>query len=256
MVPVWQEAGIEVTEIFGIRKAPPADVAFLHIDLSVIPPAYLEFARCYPVAINGSVADIRKSRLSILRVDLRSGYSGPVIVKSSHNFAGNPERFFFHNRSRLQRLFTRKPTLPSYPIRLESKADYRIYENATEVPAAVWTCDDLVVEKFMPERHGDLYCLREWYFCGSENFQWVELSSDPIFTAGQQAHHLQVPLPPELPALREKLGFDYGKFDFTMVDGRPVVFDFNKTTGLMNPQGKEIGSVARQLAGGIAGYFR
>ena len=49
LIPVWKEAGIEVIQVFGTREAPPADVAFLHVDLSVIPPAYLEFARRYPV---------------------------------------------------------------------------------------------------------------------------------------------------------------------------------------------------------------
>jgi len=255
MIQAWKAAGIEVMEVFGTREAPPADVAFLHIDLSIIPPAYLKFAQRYPIVLNGTVTDIRKSHLSLLRIDPGSDYSGPVIVKSALNCAGDPEMVYFRHRSKLQRLFNRKPPGPSHPIRIESKADYRIYATPMEVPEALWKCPDLVIEKFMPEQHNGLYCLREWYFCGDKSVQWVELSPDPIFTSGQQVHHLDVPIPSELHALRKKLGFDYGKFDFTMVDGKPVIFDFNKTTGVIDPKAPKTLEMVQELAGGIDAYF-
>lgn len=255
LIPVWKEAGIEVTEVFGTGKAPPADVAFLHVDVSVVPSAYLELARQYPIMINGAISDIRKSRLSLLRVDPRSDYAGPVIIKSALNCAGDSEMVYFRHRSKLRRIFVRKPPRPSYPMHLERKEDYRIYATSVEVPASIWECADLVVEKFMPERHDGLYCLREWYFCGDKSLQWVELSPHPIFTSGQRAPHLDTPVPPELQALRERLGFDYGKFDYTMVDGKAIPFDFNKTTGVMDPQGKEIQEVAQHLARGLEVYF-
>jgi len=255
MIPVWKEAGIEVTEIFGVRDAPPADVALLHVDVSVVPPAYLELARRYPVMMNKTVADIRKSRLSLLRVGPESDYAGAVIVKSSLNCAGDPEMVYFRHRSKLRRIFFRKPPRPSYPMILERKEDYRIYATPAEVPASMWECADLVIEKFMPERHDGLYCLREWYFCGNKSVQRVELSPDPIFTSGKQVHHLDIPVPPELQTLRERLGFDYGKFDYTMVDGKAVAFDFNKTTGLVYPLGEEIHEMVQELARGLDAYF-
>jgi len=255
MIQAWKAAGIEVIEVFGIREAPPADVAFLHIDLSVVPSAYLKFTRRYPVVLNGAVADIRKSHLSLLRVDPGSNYAGPVIVKSALNCAGDPEMVYFRYRSKFRRIFDRKPPHPSHHVRIESKADYRVYATPTEMPASMWKCPGLVVEKFMPERHDGLYCLREWYFCGEKSVQWVELSPNPIFTSGQQVHHLDVPLHPELQALRKRLGFDYGKFDYTMVDGRPVIFDFNKTTGVVDPQAEKTQEMVQQLVPGLDPYF-
>ena len=156
MIPLWKEAGIEVTEVFGVRDAPPADVAFLHVDVSVVPPAYLELARRYPVTVNANIADIRKSRLSVLRVSPGSDYAGPVIVKSSLNCAGDPEMVYFRHRSKFRRLYVRKSPRPAYPMHLEHKKDYRIFESPAEVPAAMWECADLVVEKFMPEKLDDL----------------------------------------------------------------------------------------------------
>lgn len=255
MVPLWKKAGIQVTEVFGVRDAPPADVAFLHVDLSVVPPAYLELARRYPVVVNGANSDIRKSRLSLLRLERHSNYAGPVIVKTALNCAGDSEMVYFRHRSKFRRLYVRKSPWPSYPMRMERKADYRLYDSPSEVPEAVWECGDLVVEKFMPERHANLYCLREWYFCGNRSAQWAELSPDPIFTSGERIPHLDIPVPPELQALRERLGFDYGKFDYTMVDGKAMPFDFNKTSGVINAEGKDVHELAVKLAPGLDIYF-
>jgi len=85
--------------------------------------------------------------------------------------------------------------------------------------------------------------------------QRVELSPEPIFTSGQQVRHLDIPVPPELQALREKLGFDYGKFDYTMVEGRAMPFDFKQDARRGGPAGEEIRTMARQLAGGFDAYF-
>jgi hypothetical protein len=38
-----------------------------------------------------------------------------------------------------------------------------------------------------------------------------------------------VPVPDELRAERQRLGFDYGKFDFVVRDDRPILFDANRT---------------------------
>jgi len=255
LTPIWKEAGIEVAEVFGVREAPPADVAFLHVDLSVIPPAYLKLARRYPLVVNGAIADIRKSHLSSLRVDRQSDYAGPVIVKSSLNCAGDPEMVYFRHRSKFRRVFVRKSPRPSYPMRLERKEDYRLFSSPAEVPASMWQCADLVIEKFMPERYGHLYCLREWYFCGDKSVQRVELSPDPIFTSGELVRHLDIPVPPELQALRKRLGFDYGKFDYTMIDGKAVPFDFNKTIGVIDRKEETVQEMARELAKGLEAYF-
>ena len=254
MIPLWKEAGIEVTEVFGVRDAPPADVAFLHVDVSVVPPAYLELARRYPVTVNASIADIRKSRLSVLRVSRGSDYAGPVIVKSSLNCAGDPEMVYFRHRSKFRRLYVRKSPRPAYPMHLEHKKDYRIFDSPAEVPAAMWECADLVIEKFMPEKLDDLYCVREWYFCGDKSMQLAEVSPDRISDYGEPDPRLDLPVPSELHVLREQFGFDYGKFDYTMVDGKAMPFDFNKTAGVVYID-DEFLAMVREFARGIEAYF-
>ncbi|MCJ7788327.1 MAG: hypothetical protein MUP20_06450, partial [Methyloceanibacter sp.] len=35
--------------------------------------------------------------------------------------------------------------------------------------------------------------------------------------------------PPEMIALREAMRVDFGRFDYVLIDGKPVVFDVNRT---------------------------
>ena len=44
-VPIWRELGLGTEVLFGVRQQSDADLAILHIDLSVVPERYLEFAR-------------------------------------------------------------------------------------------------------------------------------------------------------------------------------------------------------------------
>ena len=60
----WREGGHEVRFVFGPGQFVPADIAVLHVDLSVVPEPYLELAARYPVGINGRVRDIRHSAFS------------------------------------------------------------------------------------------------------------------------------------------------------------------------------------------------
>ena len=64
----------------------------LMLDLSVVPSNYLEFASLYPVAVNGRLADIRKSHVSANLTAPGDGWDGPVIVKSNLNYRGLPEQ--------------------------------------------------------------------------------------------------------------------------------------------------------------------
>jgi hypothetical protein len=40
--------------------------------------------------------------------------------------------------------------------------DYPVCKRIRDVPAWVWVRDDLVVERFVPEKEGDEYALRVW----------------------------------------------------------------------------------------------
>jgi hypothetical protein len=48
-----------------------------------------------------------------------------------------------------------------------------------------------------------------------------------------------VPVPDDLRETRRRLGFDYGKWDFVLHEGRAVLIDANKTPGRPpNPAGR------------------
>jgi hypothetical protein len=88
----WREDGHDVAYLFGTERFVPADIVLVHVDVSVVPESYLEFAARYPIVLNGRVRDIRKTTTS--RYLLRPGddWRGPVIVKTDLNHAGNRER--------------------------------------------------------------------------------------------------------------------------------------------------------------------
>jgi hypothetical protein len=92
MASLWREAGYEVIVLRGAQREVPADLVFVHVDLSVVPDEYLAFAARYPIAVKGLAKDIRKSTTSRHRVRPGDPWSGPVIAKSDLNCAGRPER--------------------------------------------------------------------------------------------------------------------------------------------------------------------
>src|SRR5262245_4443148 len=89
---LWEQQGIKVHHLYGTADFIRADVAFLHVNLSVVPHAYASFARRYPVALNAAVLDIRKRSFSTLALSNPAAYQGEVIVKTDLNSGGSPER--------------------------------------------------------------------------------------------------------------------------------------------------------------------
>ena len=90
----WRNDGHRVDYLFGTRDFRAADLILVHVDLSVVPDQYLEFASRYSIVLNGKISDIRKSAYSKQLLQKGDSYDGPVFVKSDLNFAGGPERNF------------------------------------------------------------------------------------------------------------------------------------------------------------------
>ena len=152
LADIWRRENIKVILLFGVRKFVPADVAFLHVDLSLVPESYIDFARRYPVIVNGRIRDIRKSRYSEQKVNPDDGYKGPVIVKSALNYAGQPERKLLGTAfSRLAlRITSRLPShgskKKSSRLRFRSPRDYQIYEKSSDVPQGLCDRVDFVAQ--------------------------------------------------------------------------------------------------------------
>lgn len=226
----WEAAGLVVKDVYGTDEFIPADAAFLHVDLSVITDEYLNFASRYPKVINGQVHDIRKSFISKNIISEDDTYEGQVIVKTNLNAGGGPELASIFIKRAYHYLRRRLPAWAK-PFGIYSQDDYTIFKNPALVPKKFYHDPKLVVEKFLPEKWGKIYCHRRYLFLGEKEVNQYWLSKDPLCFSGDEIVLDNKPIEPELRSLREKLGFDYGIFDYVMRDGNIILFDVNKTPG-------------------------
>lgn len=234
MSRVWTEQGHSVVEQRGPAAASPeAEIAFLHVDLTRVDPAYIEFLRRYPRTVNLRTADISKRVVSRGIVQRGDGYDGPVIVKTNANCGGLKESSERRVTPWGRLLDSARNRLPwSMRSRLNT-AEYRVIESVDAVPLSVWRNHDLVVERFEPEIKDGLYCLRTWVFCGDRETSSICYARDPIVKShtiiGREALD---GVPDEIRVMRRALGFEFGKFDYVLRDGRVVLFDANRTPSL------------------------
>lgn len=245
LAKIWAKKGHNVFILFGTKKYVPADLALLHVDLSVVPDEYIEFAQHYPIVLNGKVRDIRKSSFSNNIVEQNSTYDGKIIVKSDFNFAGIPERFSGSNAKSISDQIFKKPE------------DYKIYYNLSEVPHHFFNNKGIVVEKFLPEMEKDLYVVRNFHFLGDRTTSTKLTSKHPIVNGDTMIKSETVEPHPDIIEMRRKLNFDYGKFDYVIHKGRVILFDINKTTGSgALPVTPELLAIRRHRAAGIYYYFK
>jgi hypothetical protein len=256
----WREDGHDVTYVFGTRKYVPADLLLLHVNLSVVPDEYIEFASQYPVALNTRVRDIRKSVTSKNLVHPGNDWTGPVVVKSDLNFGGAPERSL--HRSWLQRRSrawrgTRK--IAGQLARRQDFVkwtDYLLFERLEDMPQEWFHRSDVVVERFLPELEDGLYHLRIYQFLG-DRWTCTRLASpQPLFKANMSVAAEEIEPHPEVLAWREELGLDYGKLDYLVHDGQTVLIDVNKTTGASRHlDDDKLRAMRRHQAEGLYAYL-
>ena len=251
----WEADGHKVVEVCGTGQKIDADLAFLNVDLSFVPPEYVEYAMRFPAQINAGITDIRKSTVSRNRVLPGDGYCGAVIVKTAQNHAGRPERYLLRKPGGSQEQTS------GHQIKIDTNSDYKIFSTVSEIPNGVFEDPNLVVERFLPEIHDGRYCIREWMFCGDVSVNCVDLSDSPIISWGTPAPELIQPPPEELRQIRKELRLDYGKLDYVIQDGRPVLYDVNKTTSAGTKDDaddemlKEVSDYGWLLGAGAYKYF-
>lgn len=238
----WLEDGNKVIAVCGDKNYVPADIAIVHVDLSVVPDSYLELANKYPIALNKHVKDIRKSTVSDNLLRKNDNYSGKVIVKSDLNFAGWPERFATGTLRSQQ------------PVSFKLPTDYKIFNQLSDVPEEYFEQKDMVLEKFMPEKEGELYFIRNFLFLGDKNACYRAASYDPVCNSASLLS-LEITEPHrEVFEWRESLKFDYGKFDYVVYKGKPVLLDANKTAGAMKSS-PNMEQILRERSRGIYSYL-
>lgn len=256
LAPFWREDGHEVFHVYGTSKYVPADVVIVHVDLSVVPEAYLEFARRYPIVINGAIRDIRKTTFSDQVVTPADAWNGPVIVKTNDNYGGMPEQI--RNKSSLIHRAARR-LHRIFDLKRDGLVDYPIFANRREVPRRYFSDSRFIVERFCPEvdAHG-LYCTRSLLFLGERSVTLCLRGQNPIVTAATAQSVEEVSADPEMLRARERLRIDYGKLDYVIVNGRPILLDVNKTVGATSrpTTGYDALESRRHRAQGLYDYVR
>jgi hypothetical protein len=247
----WRTQGIAVHVLPDPDTRVAADLAILHVDRTRVPRAYLDCSRRFPRVLNGRVTDISKRRVSRNLVRPGDGFDGPVIVKTDRNCGGFGERA--HSRSPLQRFAGRLRRRLPWTLRGDlATTDYRVFTSPREVPRLVWLNPDLVVERFLPELRDGRFCLRTWVFFGEQETNSLSYATEPIVKSGNVVRRELVPeVPDELRRMRQTMGFDFGKFDYSIVDGRVVLYDANSTPSVGVISREQFLPQARHLAAGL-----
>ncbi|HEY9778468.1 MAG TPA: hypothetical protein V6C81_32215 [Planktothrix sp.] len=256
---IWQDNGFDVGVYIRPTKGARADIAILHVNLTVVPQEYLEFAQSFPIALNGRVADISKREISQQILDRDSKYDGPVLVKGNENYGGAPEKRMegLLAKAAAQTVSVHSTPSPASQFPRLSTYEYYVVDSVNNVPEDVWLNPNLVVEKFLPEKEGDLYIMRNWHFLGDGEYHTKCWGHNPIVKGSHvlKREPITEPIPSELREIRRRLNFDFGKWDYALVDGKPVVFDVNKTPNLGALNEKQAKPKFEILSKGIYKYL-
>lgn len=227
---IWREQGHQVQIARDFH--PAADLCILHHDRTYVSPADIPPAPAGVRVLNAASNDISKRRYSTLLVTPDCGWAGPVILKTNLNHYGAPERR--DGKTAGGELRQKLAKLSWRLARRLPPNDYPVLDGLSEVPDWVWRDESLIVEKFLPERHEGLYCLRGWLFFGAESYGYRMFATHPMVKLKSVVSHEYLLEPPGEPILRlrEKMGFEFGKFDYVVHDGEPILLDANKTPSL------------------------
>lgn len=237
----------EVVVARGLSLRPTGHAALLHVDATVTPDDYVDYGRSFPLCLNLGATDISKCRVSGAVLGVDDDWNGPVIVKSNRNSGGAPERRI---NWRARRAGHAEP-FPEMP----EMDEYRIYDSPEELPDGVTADPNLSVERFVAEREPDGFALRFWVFCGEAERCTRYVSTDKLVKAAKFVRKETVPVPDELRHRRRELGFDYGKFDFVVHQGKAILLDANKTPGRPQNLTNLLAEGAANLADGFEGML-
>lgn len=236
-IPIWRTAGVEVVVARGHRRRIDADAAFLHVDLTQVPEPYLALAASYKRSINARCASIDKRRIGDAGVRRGDGYAGPVIVKTTLNARGLPERETRRAAAgplarwwlrRTDRLAHRAPWWVTGQV-----ASYPVYDRRADVPASVWYDPRFVVQRFVTDRADGQFVVRRWYAMGPAAGVCLCYGRSPHLDGRAITHRVWIddPPPSAVVAARDAFALDFCKIDYLTSGNETVVIDVNKTVG-------------------------
>ncbi len=236
-----------------------------HVDLTVTPPPYREALASFPVAVNGGCVDISKRVVSDAVLRAGEDWDGPVIVKTNANCGGRMEERLLGRRllARLGDSIQRQVSSYLGPVEADRARwsttrsiptdDYPVFPSLDDVPSGILGNPSLVVERFVPEREGDLFALRTYTLLGDRAISRRVVAVGPIVKAGGVVRREPVEPHPDATAAAARFGLDYGKVDYVVHDGRATILDVNRTP-TFGPRLDEEGRrrTAETLAPGLA----
>lgn len=243
LIAEWRKMGLDVEIIYGVRHPIRENLLIPHLDMTITPLEYRCFLEQHTNVLNPRLFDISKSRISHHLVKKEDAYYGPVIVKTDRNCGGLPERKLvvphripWHMLAKIlhrlkKQISERRRSASVRWGRLSflRPADYPVFHSLQDVPAAVFQNKNLVVEKFLPERNGNYYCVRLYYCFGDKEICLWRRSETPVVKGFLPVAIQEVEVPDEIHTLRRELNLDYAKIDFVVRDDRVIVFDINRT---------------------------
>ena len=250
LAAVWKEMGLDVC--FDTSYRDGADLCVLHHNLTRLDPRELPAPPGGAYVINGRATDISKGRYSTLRLLKGEAWNGRVIIKTQANYFGLPE---FRSTGRRNSLDSLNRLHQHFTGRAQEKERWQYFfaNDVSAVPDWVWDDDNLIVERFMPERIGEMYCIRGWMFLGSKGYGYKVWSDKPLVkTWTMVGYEIIEHVPDALHRYREELGLDYGKFDYVELDGQVHLIDANKTPSYA---GEPKSPRLRMLAEGILDFL-
>lgn len=251
---IWEAQGYVIKVTQGINQHLKANIAISHIDLTIVPDRYSVFLGNYPAAINIKATNISKAVISQNLLGNGDSYEGEVIVKTANNYGGLPELIHKMNSGKIQNAMTN--VRPWKRVEYLDTHNYPRFSSINQVPQGVWQNNSLIVEKFLPEKDAKgNYCLRYWIFLGNKEIGVLHYSQKAIIKDTDHNSRLITDVPTDLRNLRKKMGIDFGRIDYGIVNGKTVVYDINSTPAVGESQLKLIGSKLTELAEGIELYL-
>ena len=251
-----KDRGYTLAVQVGSKYQREARAVLNHVDLTETPPEYKALFQNYKIGINTNLVNIRKS--VVCDSGLLSNpkeFGGPVIVKTDLNFGGMPELVMLKRRGNLPSGGF-KQKFPD--ARFLDPNSYPIFEDSSKVPSAVWDNPNLVVQKLYAEQdHLGRYCLRSWYVLGDRGFHVMTVADHPVVKGRNILDRwvIDVSTPQELLDIKRKLGMDYGRFDYTLYEGKAAVFDANRTPTSSLAAVSRYQSQWQEMAYGIEQYL-
>jgi hypothetical protein len=223
----WKVWGCSIN--YGPLKVLEYGLGIMHINQTRVAAGLVPRAGAGCALLNARILDISKTRFSTLRLQSDSSWDGPVIIKSDLNYFGNPE-LRMRSGWQVSKALRRYGGQAWRWLHVLPDNQYPVLQGLNKVPGWVWKREDLLVERFLPERVGDSYSIRGWLFFGERGYAYRLYSNSPIVKAGNITHFdILDSVPAELQAFRREQGVDFGKFDYVEVEGKAVLLDLNKT---------------------------